>query len=238
MRRYVRRNLEAILAVFAGLAMLAAVVLYVYRFHGNPPGQPEDWAAFGDFFGGVINPVIGLATVVLVVITLRVTRKEAEDTRKKMDDQLNLMRDDQVRQDMKRRLDGLLAEWNRLMEEPPNRRLLEGIGATEDGRYLTYRKLLESGSIHKQIHKKSGEYRAEHGQNAQYVHTTWRTLRFDVIPLIYEIDEVCSRYAAASTTHELPNFYRNRVRRTTETLCTAGYVDESMRERFRVGFQQ
>lgn len=233
MRSYVRANFETILAVVAALVMLGSVMAYVLNFNGNPPGEPEDWAGFGDFFGGVINPVIGLVTVILVVVTLKVTRQEANDTREKMDEQLVLMRNDQKRQDIKRRLDGLLVEWNRVMDEKPSGRMTSEIGHDKDGLFSTNRRLMESPEVRAYLRQQRKLHRETYPDfpDAEYVYKPWAEVIHDIAPLVREVDQCCIRYAERFYDSELPEFYRNRIRRAVDSLQVAGYVDSLLAER-------
>lgn len=78
--------------LFAGLA----VVLYSLKFITpalnlqNPirlllkdfypiipiTGAVDNWGQFGDFFGGVLNPAIGIATIYLILVNVRLQKKE------------------------------------------------------------------------------------------------------------------------------------------------------------------
>jgi hypothetical protein len=69
------------IGLFIGAVVIAAgVILFTYWKHFfNDLGYvvstvPGDWGAFGDYFGGVLNPIVGMATLVLVAITLKLTR--------------------------------------------------------------------------------------------------------------------------------------------------------------------
>ena len=57
-----------------------AVVWFFYtRFGGQKLStDPASWGQFGDYVGGLINPMVGLATVVLVFLTLLVQRHELQ----------------------------------------------------------------------------------------------------------------------------------------------------------------
>ena len=56
---------------------ICTVGFYVYRFGSNNISlDPANWGAFGDYVGGLINPAAGIATVILVFLTLGVQRKE------------------------------------------------------------------------------------------------------------------------------------------------------------------
>jgi hypothetical protein len=54
-------------ALFFGLVLLA----YFCKFHGMPSNKQEVWGQFGDFVGGVVNPLIGLCTIWLLIGSLK-----------------------------------------------------------------------------------------------------------------------------------------------------------------------
>lgn len=87
-----------LLAIVAGCLL----ILYFSIFHGGV-GDKGDFGAFGDYFGGVLNPILGFATVSLLVWSLKYqtdelaltrqvleeTQKEAELSRQAMEAQVN-----------------------------------------------------------------------------------------------------------------------------------------------------
>ncbi|WAI82292.1 MULTISPECIES: putative phage abortive infection protein [Achromobacter] len=62
--------------VLPGVLALACLAAYAIVFRGNPAGEPESWGQFGDFFGGMINPVVGMITIILLVKTFRAQQEE------------------------------------------------------------------------------------------------------------------------------------------------------------------
>lgn len=113
-----RRNwIEWLLLSVAAIAAVAMVVAYYFSFHGAPPGGPSEWSECGDYFSGMLNPVIGIVTVILIVLTLRTTRREAADTRHQMEQQIEHLERQALLSDMHKRLDGALSEWNRLLDQ-------------------------------------------------------------------------------------------------------------------------
>ncbi|WP_294991308.1 hypothetical protein [uncultured Stenotrophomonas sp.] len=76
--------------LYPWLIILAAIALgaaYLIRFHSHPLGDPDSWGQFGDFLGGLLNPLVGIVTVLMVLETLRITRREAADTRAALEHQ-------------------------------------------------------------------------------------------------------------------------------------------------------
>lgn len=66
-------------AVTFGVFVTAMVVLLAYylAFRDQPIAKSTDaWGAFGDYFGGVVNPIVGVATVLLVTISITMQRRE------------------------------------------------------------------------------------------------------------------------------------------------------------------
>lgn len=63
--------------VFALFVACGALLAYIARFakFGWSDSQ-EVWGQFGDFLGGVINPVVGLLTAFLVLMSVSIQRKE------------------------------------------------------------------------------------------------------------------------------------------------------------------
>ncbi|OAE52867.1 hypothetical protein A7J71_18025 [Achromobacter insolitus] len=63
------------------LAAVAAFSVYRYHFDGPFSTATSTWGEFGDFIGGVVNPVAGLVTIILLVLTLRSQQDELEEQR-------------------------------------------------------------------------------------------------------------------------------------------------------------
>lgn len=47
-----------------------AIALYRAHFPGDLVSNQSEWGVFGDFFGGLLNPIVGIVTLVLLVKTL------------------------------------------------------------------------------------------------------------------------------------------------------------------------
>lgn len=61
------------------LAALFVLWMYFNAFRRYKlSGDPGDWGAFGDYVGGIINPIVGIATVTLIFLTLILQRKELQ----------------------------------------------------------------------------------------------------------------------------------------------------------------
>lgn len=63
------------LLFFALLCLLVTASIYFYFFSG-PIGNQETFAQFGDFMGGVLNPIFSFLTIFLLVGSLALQRQE------------------------------------------------------------------------------------------------------------------------------------------------------------------
>jgi hypothetical protein len=64
-------------ALYISIALLAAVwSIYFYSFHGPLSPTQADWGTFGDFTGGVINPLLNFITIYLLITQYRVSRED------------------------------------------------------------------------------------------------------------------------------------------------------------------
>lgn len=69
---------------FAGIIAALAVGIYVYNFGNSLSDVRSDWGVFGDFLGGLLNPVVGLITVYLVLVNARLQRQELRNSIEEM----------------------------------------------------------------------------------------------------------------------------------------------------------
>lgn len=55
----------------AGTFFLGSLALYFISFNGPLSDKQATWGEFGDYMGGVVNPIVGLCTVWLLTVSLR-----------------------------------------------------------------------------------------------------------------------------------------------------------------------
>ena len=65
--------------------MLGVTILGIYalKFQG-PLGDQERFAQFGDFVGGTLNPILGFATVALLIWSINIQMRELRLTREEL----------------------------------------------------------------------------------------------------------------------------------------------------------
>lgn len=75
--------LKVILATASFLA-ITVVSFYLYRFDGGFSDSQADWGVFGDFIGGVLNPVFGFLALIALLMTISLQATELRLTRKEL----------------------------------------------------------------------------------------------------------------------------------------------------------
>jgi len=78
------RELSEILTTIFSIATVISVcviVLYLYKYRGTISNDHTRWAEFGDFIGGVLNPVFGFFGLFALLITISLQAKELKLTR-------------------------------------------------------------------------------------------------------------------------------------------------------------
>lgn len=121
------------------LAIVACCLLafYFLNFHGGI-GDKGDFGAFGDYFGGVLNPILGFATVGLLVWSLKyqmdelalsrqelaLTRQELAETkeetalsRKAMEEQVNHIKNEAKLNELTRLLERSQRKYDALINQ-------------------------------------------------------------------------------------------------------------------------
>lgn len=57
--------------VIVGIVFAASLATYMYKFNGPLSKDQGTWGQFGDFLGGVVNPIVGFCTIWLLTVSLR-----------------------------------------------------------------------------------------------------------------------------------------------------------------------
>ena len=79
-------TLDKIIKYFPYVAISIAILMlatYFGNFHGDF-GDQSDFGAFGDFFGGILNPMLTFLTILLLLRQLRLQRSELNATAKEL----------------------------------------------------------------------------------------------------------------------------------------------------------
>jgi len=88
--RLIATGLAGLFAI--SIIATTAVALYINTFNGSLSDTQGDWGTFGDYLGGILNPIVGLVTVYLVLINVIIQRKELRNSVREMRDSNDALR--------------------------------------------------------------------------------------------------------------------------------------------------
>lgn len=225
-----KRNLRFAYFV-VGIAALA-VVAYVAYFSHHAVGGPDDWAAFGDYFGGLLNPAIGIVTVVLVVKTLQATRSEADLTRQQLQQQIAHSQRELQLSEMHKRLEGVYGEWTRACEAKASNvyRLIPG--TTNQAQLIPHGpKTVGEALNHPEFQEESRKL-VDSIVGAAY-DGYWKKDYSRFAELLMEMSDYCDQYEAAAGNSILADYYRKRVFMAATTLWAMRVIGDTQWDSLR-----
>ncbi|WP_339876138.1 hypothetical protein [Olleya marilimosa] len=76
------KTLKTIIIIFI-IFIILPIIIYIANFWGMTLSEsPEKWGAFGDYFGGLLNPVIAIfGTIFLGYLTYEIGKQNSNDTK-------------------------------------------------------------------------------------------------------------------------------------------------------------
>lgn len=112
-----QQNKKLINYVLIGLAIYVLIVLLAYGvnfYHLDiSKNDPSEWGGFGDYIGGLLNPVFACLSFIGVLWTLKMSRDELAETKKVMNEQLKT----QTLQQFENNFYQLFSQLNKLQDD-------------------------------------------------------------------------------------------------------------------------
>lgn len=71
-------------SLVAALAAMFVLTQYIDQFGTTRSNSHETWGQFGDFIGGVLNPLLAFLSFVLLLLTIRLQRKSLETSNEEL----------------------------------------------------------------------------------------------------------------------------------------------------------
>lgn len=85
-------NTKTAIYIIIGIILLV-VGFYLYKFHNGFSIENGDWGTFGDYVGGILNPVIAAFAFYLIAKSYELQKKELAETRKLLEVSTNAQKD-------------------------------------------------------------------------------------------------------------------------------------------------
>ena len=64
--------------------LLGALLAYLANFHGGFSDETSAWGEFGDYLGGLVNPIVGFLTICLLTVSLRQNQLALQQAREEL----------------------------------------------------------------------------------------------------------------------------------------------------------
>lgn len=73
------------LVVFLICCVLLVLGFYVFNFYGGKlSSSSEQWGQLGDYFGGILNPIFGFVTVLILIATITIQREQLKASQEEL----------------------------------------------------------------------------------------------------------------------------------------------------------
>ena len=89
-----RRSKWYVTLVF--IAAIASVAFYFWNFAGPPSPEQTVWGAFGDYFGGVLSPIVSFVALLALFHTIHLQAGELRLTRKELEASTNALKENAI----------------------------------------------------------------------------------------------------------------------------------------------
>ena len=83
--RFMSKKVLAVIMFMICLSSLVPISYFLNFGHMDISDKPENWAAFGDFIGGVLNPLLSFAAFIGVLITVFMQQAQLKQNQKQLE---------------------------------------------------------------------------------------------------------------------------------------------------------
>ena len=235
-----RRNTDWLATVAVLGAMLVAIFYYIDTFCTVRSANEAIWGSFGDYFGGIMNPFIGLVTVLLVLRTLEVSKEEAETTRLEMKIQNDLLqaeleeaRGSARLQEIERCMSAIIDELRASLGGEIDEGFPIGMDDSESPVYATTPRTKASVVGHRWAVSRidnamlADQNKSGNASFRQVLRRTWEVKFSREISLVSELSVYCSLYERRSITHYALNYYKNRASDIANCLFSLELINQA-----------
>lgn len=188
--------------------LIAALAVYWYWFYIKQGRgisiQPEQWGQFGDYLGGVLNPIFALAAFLGLLVTIHLSNKEI------------------IRNDIERQKSDLLNMINLAHKEL-------NVVLNEKLKITLYKNMMSAGS---EIKLPAGEKELTVLEAALYekkslkqMHDEHRVIISKIHELLALLRAYCKNYEAIGGDNKITDFYRIYHLKTVDALVDCVMID-------------
>lgn len=126
---FIEQNTKLILlglSIFILISVLSAIYFYNSAFNWlSPVPNRGEWGAMGDYFGGLINPILSFVTIVLLLLSIKIQVRELKATTQELRETKEVHQESVMAQDrnlmfapLTKRIDQVIEEIEALKGQP------------------------------------------------------------------------------------------------------------------------
>jgi uncharacterized membrane protein len=126
---FIEQNTKLILlglSIFILISVLSAIYFYNSTFNWlSPAPNRGEWGAMGDYFGGLINPILSFVTIVLLLLSIKIQVRELKATTQELRETKEVHQESVMAQDrnlmfapLTKRIDQVIEEIEALKGQP------------------------------------------------------------------------------------------------------------------------
>jgi hypothetical protein len=163
LKRSVRKSQTFAVIIFI-VFVLVYILWFVVLHNQQLSNLSSDWGAFGDFIGGLLNPLIAYLAFFWLTKSILIQRSELELTRKEFEKQINFSRAENARLQLEKYLDDEKKNIEVLFKNKFNPVELSFNGRSE--RFFTFNKVKKIGN---QTNDRDAFLEFVHGQMQTFI---------------------------------------------------------------------
>jgi hypothetical protein len=221
---------------------LAVIVVsaYVLKFGGNFSDDPERWGAFGDYVGGILNPIFAFLAFVALLLTIILQSRELELTRVELGNSAKALQDSR----------DIAARQRDLMEAQAQKEdvfriityIFDQIKQISDDKYTLYLKNSNCDRIHESINYFFGTKKKENvykylPNGMEENNENWISNNKNLSSYVERLHELISylkMFEELSGNRTLTNYYKRRIQDVAWDMYQKNYIDVNLFDSLKV----
>lgn len=227
-------NRRILLAAFALALLLITVVAlaYIDQFGTERSVSRDAWGQFGDYFGGLLNPILSLLAFGALMYSLVLQREESQKNQERFDAQYSIAKkefDDYVKEKLASELLTVIRDIDARLDNVRNAK----VSPPEAQLAMTVALMVAEGNRARHPLDQSDSY-TEFIAVAQKKGTFVEAIVRDLASLVSEMRDVLAQFSNYRGTAQAPLivYYANKTYPLITLLEDVGAVDHTSREFF------
>lgn len=85
-------RLKLVIYFVTVICTLFVVAIYLFHFHGGFSNQSTDWSNFGNYFNGLLSPLLAIVNIIILIeLTIAISNIDRNRTKAEIQSQTNLL---------------------------------------------------------------------------------------------------------------------------------------------------